>query len=161
MVNQFREYKEPDESEEKRTSSHSASAATATTKDEEDVLLPLGETILSNNLGIPIIVVATKVSHHSKLSIIFKNVLTHFCYSTLRCGPEKKAMSPFAIHFSNQIIKFLLPRHCFIRLQAFCLQSRGAGIESTLEARDGETYVFSCLPELQASEGQLVFDLCA
>jgi len=58
LVNQFREYKEPDENDEKRPGTHSSS--TAPSKDEEDVLLPLDETILSNNLGLPIIVVATK-----------------------------------------------------------------------------------------------------
>lgn len=61
MVTQFREYKEPDENEEKRPSSHSTT--TATSKEEDEILLPLDETILSNNLGLPIIVVATKVLH--------------------------------------------------------------------------------------------------
>ena len=59
MVNQFREYREPDENDEKRPGTHSST--TGPSKDEEDVLLPLDETILSNNLGLPIIVVATKV----------------------------------------------------------------------------------------------------
>lgn len=65
VVNKFREYREPDESDEKRPGTHST--PTATSKDEDSVLLPLGETILSNNLGLPIIVVATKVCYTIKI----------------------------------------------------------------------------------------------
>ena len=67
VVNQFREYKEPDESDEKRPGTHVTTSASS--KDEEDVLLPLDETILSNNLGLPIIVVATKVCYNLSLAL--------------------------------------------------------------------------------------------
>ena len=51
---------EPEEGDEedKRVRPHSS---TTTTPKEEDVVLPLGENVLSNNLGLPIIVVGTKV----------------------------------------------------------------------------------------------------
>eukprot|EP00794_Sanderia_malayensis_P018742 gene18742-20631_t len=71
LLNKFREYREPDEAEEeaKRSRSHAASATTSTTTtvEEDDVMLPLGETILSNNLGLPILVVTTKSDAMSTL----------------------------------------------------------------------------------------------
>ena len=55
VVREFQQYEEPGaegQSPPKRKSK----------TDEEQVLLPLGETTLTHNLGIPIIVVVTKVS---------------------------------------------------------------------------------------------------
>ena len=53
-MRQFQEYVEPDEStEDKRRSG---------IKDEDKVLLPLDENVLTDNLGIPVVVVVTKVS---------------------------------------------------------------------------------------------------
>lgn len=54
MVRQFQEYVEPDESSQRRQNPASRS--------DDEVLLPLGETTLTHNLGIPIVVVVTKVS---------------------------------------------------------------------------------------------------
>ena len=68
VVRHFQEYTEPEDS----TASKAASSSTrrvhpnplhpaAPKTDEEKVLLPLGETTLTHNTGIPIIVVITKV----------------------------------------------------------------------------------------------------
>lgn len=54
VVRQFQEYVEPDEANEDRRRSG--------IKDEDRVLLPLDENILSDNLGLPMVVVVTKVS---------------------------------------------------------------------------------------------------
>ena len=54
VVRQFQEYAEPDESTEDRRRSG--------IKDEDKVLLPLDEYVLTDNLGIPVVVVVTKVS---------------------------------------------------------------------------------------------------
>ena len=83
VVNRFREYKEPEEGDEesKRSRGHTTSA---TSKEEEDVILPLGETILSNNLGLPIIVVATKVQFIFHLDVFSKLVV-----SSMRVIPKK------------------------------------------------------------------------
>ena len=53
VVQQFQEYVEPEEGVNP--------APRRGGKDEEKVLLPLGETTLTNNLGIPLVVVLTKV----------------------------------------------------------------------------------------------------
>jgi len=53
-VRQFQEYAEPDELTEDRRRSG--------IKDEDKVLLPLDEYVLTDNLGIPVVVVVTKVS---------------------------------------------------------------------------------------------------
>ena len=50
----FQEYLEPDETVEDRRQSG--------IKDEDKVLLPLDENVLSDNLGLPMVVVLTKVS---------------------------------------------------------------------------------------------------
>ena len=50
----FQEYVEPDETVEDRRRSG--------IKDEDKVLLPLDENVLSDNLGLPMVVVLTKVS---------------------------------------------------------------------------------------------------
>lgn len=54
VVRQFQEYVEPDEPNEDRRRSG--------IKDEDKVLLPLDENVLTDNLGLPMIVVVTKVS---------------------------------------------------------------------------------------------------
>lgn len=54
VVRQFQEYVEPDESTEDRRRSG--------IKDEDKVLLPLDENVLTDNLGLPMVVVVTKVS---------------------------------------------------------------------------------------------------
>lgn len=50
----FQEYLEPDETVEDRRRSG--------IKDEDKVLLPLDENVLSDNLGLPMVVVLTKVN---------------------------------------------------------------------------------------------------
>ena len=52
-MRQFQEYAEPDEPNEDRRRSG--------IKDEDRVLLPLDENVLTDNLGLPMIVVITKV----------------------------------------------------------------------------------------------------
>lgn len=52
-MRQFQEYAEPDETTEDRRRSG--------IKDEDKVLLPLDENVLSDNLGLPMVVVVTKV----------------------------------------------------------------------------------------------------
>ena len=54
VVRHFQEYVEPDETVEDRRRSG--------IKDEDKVLLPLDENVLSDNLGLPMVVVLTKVS---------------------------------------------------------------------------------------------------
>ena len=59
----FQEYVEPDETVEDRRRSG--------IKDEDKVLLPLDENVLSDNLGLPMVVVLTKVSMiHSRRRFI-------------------------------------------------------------------------------------------
>lgn len=53
VVKQFQEYTEPGGGEE--------GAPQRRTEDEESVLLPLGDSTLTHNLGIPVVVVCTKV----------------------------------------------------------------------------------------------------
>lgn len=52
-MQQFQEYAEPDETTEDRRRSG--------IKDEDKVLLPLDENVLTDNLGLPMVVVITKV----------------------------------------------------------------------------------------------------
>lgn len=47
----------------------------ASTSEDDKVLLPLGENILAQNLGIPIVVVLTKVSEEEQSFL-------HLCYTT-------------------------------------------------------------------------------
>ena len=54
MVRQFQQYEEPGEGQ--------AQSKRKSKSDDEQVLLPLGENTLTHNLGIPIVVVVTKVS---------------------------------------------------------------------------------------------------
>lgn len=77
MVRFFQEYTEPDEnSSGSQVPSHRRDVnplhPTASTTEEDKVLLPLGEDTLSQNLGIPIVVVITKVRR--ALNILLKNV---------------------------------------------------------------------------------------
>lgn len=61
VVRQFQEYVEPDEPIEDRRRSG--------IKDEDRVLLPLDENVLTDNLGLPMIVVVTKVCTNYKAPI--------------------------------------------------------------------------------------------
>ena len=58
VVKHFQEYKEPDES----SSASAQQRKPLKSPEGEVVLLPLGETTLTHNMGVPIIVVITKVS---------------------------------------------------------------------------------------------------
>lgn len=71
-MRQFQEYVEPDEANEDRRRSG--------IKDEDRVLLPLDENILTDNLGLPMVVVVTKVSQ---------------CILVIGCVPQDKADIPF------------------------------------------------------------------
>ena len=65
VVRYFQEYTEPTEADMTQTSTRRHTNAlhpSVSQIDEEKVLLPLGENTLSQNYGIPIIVVITKVS---------------------------------------------------------------------------------------------------
>lgn len=57
VVKQFQEYTEPGGGEE--------GAPQRRTEDEESVLLPLGDSTLTHNLGIPVVVVCTKVYNNT------------------------------------------------------------------------------------------------
>lgn len=77
MVRFFQEYTEPDEnSSGSQVPSHRRDVnplhPTSSTTEEDKVLLPLGEDTLSQNLGIPIVVVITKVRR--ALNFLLKNV---------------------------------------------------------------------------------------
>ena len=65
VVRQFQEYQEPEEGEDvkspRRTTSNPTNIAGSAASEEDKVLLPLGETTLTHNLGIPLLVVVTKV----------------------------------------------------------------------------------------------------
>ena len=66
-MRQFQEYVEPDESTEDRRRSG--------IKDEDKVLLPLDENVLTDNLGIPVVVVVTKVSMRQVYYQLFRQHL--------------------------------------------------------------------------------------
>lgn len=57
MVKAFQEYAEPEES----TPSSPQRRAPAAGGEDESVLLPLGDNVLTHNLGIPVLIVCTKV----------------------------------------------------------------------------------------------------
>ena len=63
VVRQFQEYVEPDSSSTSRLTAPSAGTPGST--DDSEPILPLGENVLINNLGIPIIIVITKVLYRS------------------------------------------------------------------------------------------------
>ena len=75
VVRHFQEYTEPMEgsttSATRRTHPNPLHPAASNT-DDDKVLLPLGESTLSNNLGIPLIVVVAKVSTSLSISRIQK-----------------------------------------------------------------------------------------
>lgn len=58
VVKQFQEYTEPGSGEDGTPQRRS--------EDEESVLLPLGDGTLTHNLGIPVVVVCTKVYTHTR-----------------------------------------------------------------------------------------------
>ncbi|XP_071785046.1 cytoplasmic dynein 1 light intermediate chain 2-like [Asterias amurensis] len=66
LVQQFQEYVEPEEGEEPKSPRRTTAPASVGGEDEK-VLLPLGETTLTHNLGIPIVVVITKSDAISSL----------------------------------------------------------------------------------------------
>lgn len=61
MVTYFREYIEPDENPSSSSRRIFENPLHPSPSDENKVLLPLGESTLVNNLGVPIVVVLTKV----------------------------------------------------------------------------------------------------
>ncbi len=61
MVRHFQEYVEPDD-QMPQSMTASMRRVNPTKTEEDKALLPLGESTLNNNLGVPIIVVVTKVS---------------------------------------------------------------------------------------------------
>lgn len=67
VVQQFQEYVEPEEGEEPKSPRRTTAPGTVGGEDEK-VLLPLGETTLTHNLGIPIVVVITKVITYNFLN---------------------------------------------------------------------------------------------
>lgn len=68
VVRAFQEYVEPEEGTPSSPQRRSAPAV----GDDESVVLPLGENVFTNNLGIPILVVCTKVQ---SLQLNFSNNL--------------------------------------------------------------------------------------
>ncbi len=58
MVKAFQEYAEPEES----TPASPQRRAPAAGGEDESVLLPLGDNVLTHNLGIPVLIVCTKVA---------------------------------------------------------------------------------------------------
>ncbi|CAD5117211.1 DgyrCDS6007 [Dimorphilus gyrociliatus] len=67
MVTHFREYVEPDENQSSSSRRTFENPLHPSPSDENKVLLPLGESTLVNNLGVPIIVVLTKSDSISTL----------------------------------------------------------------------------------------------
>ena len=67
VVRQFQEYVEPDDahadpSTQRRGGGANPLHPSHSGHEEEKVLLPLGETTLTNNTGVPVVVVITKVT---------------------------------------------------------------------------------------------------
>lgn len=82
-MRQFQEYVEPDEANEDRRRSG--------IKDEDRVLLPLDENILSDNLGLPMVVVVTKVSQcffGARMCTLSK-FMASVCYKTKNVLPMR------------------------------------------------------------------------
>lgn len=69
VVKQFQEYTEPGSGEDGTPQRRS--------EEEESVLLPLGDNTLTHNLGIPVVVVCTKVHAHRPFLLY---------YTLLMCG---------------------------------------------------------------------------
>lgn len=78
-MRQFQEYVEPEEgaagsaTQLRRVSTNPLHQSV--TEAVDNVLLPLGDNVLTENLGIPIVVVLTKVSCHVVLFLLFFNWL--------------------------------------------------------------------------------------
>lgn len=66
LVKEFQEYVEPEEG----THGSPQRRAPVPGQEEEEVVLPLGENVLTHNLGIPVLVVCTKVGLLSRTAII-------------------------------------------------------------------------------------------
>ncbi|XP_022083930.1 cytoplasmic dynein 1 light intermediate chain 1-like isoform X2 [Acanthaster planci] len=66
LVQQFQEYVEPEEGEDPKSPRRTTAPGTVGGEDEK-ILLPLGETTLTHNLGIPMVVVVTKSDAISSL----------------------------------------------------------------------------------------------
>lgn len=66
VVKQFQEYTEPGSGEDGTPQRRS--------EDEESVLLPLGDNALTHNLGIPVVVVCTKVYTLTHCRLIHGNI---------------------------------------------------------------------------------------
>ncbi|XP_033123744.1 cytoplasmic dynein 1 light intermediate chain 2-like [Anneissia japonica] len=77
LIQQFQTYVEPDSTQE---TSGKKSTTVVTPNEEEQVLLPLGETTLTHNLGVPVIVVCTKSDAVSSLEKDFDYKIEHFDY---------------------------------------------------------------------------------
>ncbi|XP_072013070.1 cytoplasmic dynein 1 light intermediate chain 2-like isoform X2 [Amphiura filiformis] len=71
LVRQFQEYQEPEEGDDakspRRTTTSNPSGPGGAGSEEDKVLLPLGDTTLTHNLGIPLVVVITKSDAISSL----------------------------------------------------------------------------------------------
>jgi len=63
VVKAFQEYVEPEEA----TPSSPQRRGPAAAGDDESVLLPLGDNILTHNLGIPVLIVCTKVGESDQI----------------------------------------------------------------------------------------------
>lgn len=63
VVKAFQEYAEPEEA----TPSSPQRRGPAAGGEDESVLLPLGDNVLTHNLGIPVLIVCTKVGDSNKI----------------------------------------------------------------------------------------------
>lgn len=66
VIKEFQEYVEPEEGFQGSPQRRGPSSG----QDDENVTLPLGENVLTHNLGIPVLVVCTKVSLYLRTSHI-------------------------------------------------------------------------------------------
>ena len=69
-MRQWQEYIEPDDAQSPHQTTPRRPNPLHPAGEDEKVLLPLGENTFTNNLGIPIVVVVTKVSHHNNTTIV-------------------------------------------------------------------------------------------
>lgn len=74
VVKQFQEYTEPGSGEDGTPQRRS--------EEEESVLLPLGDNTLTHNLGIPVVVVCTKVYTHQPILI---KLYTAYVWKRIPC----------------------------------------------------------------------------
>ena len=77
VVKEYQNYSEADESEDdsKKSRTHTPSV------EDEEAKLPLGENILSHNIGIPLVVVCTKVRLRN--NFILKQFAVYCCYTMI------------------------------------------------------------------------------